>query len=212
MFLDNSSFKFIREAIAGNIEGIRNLFNEAESLNITHRVIDFQDGMGRCALFWSIQKSNIQAATFLIDLGVDVNPSTNDSKTPLIIAIQKGHSQLAEHLIERGADVNASTDDGNTPLIEASAGGHISIIKKLIKHGARIDDKDKDGRTSLIVSIRNYHPKVFQYLFEQGANTSIKDNDGKSAIDWIYGNMPKSQMNISDILSAGRLFLKCNNR
>ena len=141
-----------------------------------------------------------------------INAQDGTGQSALFLSIRKGNMDSAEFILKHGADVNLSTRDGKTPLIEASAGGHISIIKKLIKHGARIDDKDKDGRTSLIVSIRNYHPKVFQYLFEQGANTSIKDNDGKSAIDWIYGNMPKSQMNISDIFSAGKLFLKCNNR
>ena len=175
MFLDNSSFKFIREAIAGNIEGIKNLFNEAESLNITHRVIDFQDGMGRCALFWSIQKSNIQAATFLIDLGVDVNPSTNDSKTPLIIAIQKGHSQLAEHLIERGADVNVLTNDGYSPLIKASALGYISVVKKLIERGARLDASQKDGQTPYIAAVENGHPVVAEYLFSLQWNITLPE-------------------------------------
>ena len=138
-----------------------------------------------------------------------INFQDEIGQTPLFLS---SDIEATEFMIRHGADVNAETNDGRSPLIEASSRGYLSIIKKLIKHGARIDHKDKDGKTSLIVSIRNYHPKVFQYLFEQGANTSIKDNDGKSAIDWIYGNMPKSQMNISDILSAGRLFLKCNNR
>ena len=124
MFLDNSSFKFIREAITGNIEGISNLYNEAESLNITYKVIDFQDGMGRSALFWSIQTGNIQAAKLLIELGADVNQSTNNGNNPLIEASSGGHISVVKKLIERGARLDASQKDGKTPFIAAVENGH----------------------------------------------------------------------------------------
>ena len=93
--------------------------------------MDFQDGIGRSSLFWSIQKGNIPAAMFLIELGADINASTNDGNTPLMEASTRGYISVVKKLIERGARLDASQKDGRTPLVAAVKNGHLLVAEYL---------------------------------------------------------------------------------
>ena len=48
--------KFLREAINGSTESLRNLYHEAEVLNIKKEVINVQDLRGQSALHLAIKK------------------------------------------------------------------------------------------------------------------------------------------------------------
>jgi hypothetical protein len=68
--------------------------------------------------------------TFL-DAGANVNATTKDGGTPLMIAAGKGKDNIVRALLDKGADVNATTTEGESPLMLAEKGDHKEIIDML---------------------------------------------------------------------------------
>ena len=54
--LESLESKFLRESINGSTESLRNLYHEAEVLNIKKEVINVQDLRGQSALHLAIKK------------------------------------------------------------------------------------------------------------------------------------------------------------
>ncbi|KAJ5651247.1 uncharacterized protein N7484_004970 [Penicillium longicatenatum] len=65
--------------------------------------------------------------------GVDVNSTTDDSRTPILLSIEKGHKGIAEtFLAVPGIDINMPSSKGNSPLSTAISLGHKDIVKLLL--------------------------------------------------------------------------------
>ena len=72
---------------------------------------------GFTALHYAVRDGYAEAATLLLDAGIDINrPSAGDLSTPLLVATINGQYDLAMTLLSRGADPNRPSDDGVTPL------------------------------------------------------------------------------------------------
>jgi ankyrin repeat protein len=72
---------------------------------------------GMSALLHAARAGHLGAAVALLDGGAEIDQTSGDGSTPLVLALLNGQFDLAMMLIERGADVNLATDtDGITPL------------------------------------------------------------------------------------------------
>lgn len=81
-------------------------------------LVGFTGGM--TALLHAAREGNVDAAMALLDGGADINQTSADNTSPLLIATLNGQFDLALLLVERGADANvAASTDGATPLFAA---------------------------------------------------------------------------------------------
>ena len=81
------------------------------------RVYGTQQMGGLTALLVAARDGQRDAASALLDAGVDINQSSDtDHATSLILALINGHYDLAHYLLERGADPKLATSDGVAPL------------------------------------------------------------------------------------------------
>lgn len=72
---------------------------------------------GFTPLHYAARDGHADAATLLLDAGMDVNlPSEGDRSTPVVVAIINGQYDLALRFLERGADPTLANDDGVAPL------------------------------------------------------------------------------------------------
>lgn len=71
---------------------------------------------GFTALHFAAQQGDVESARILIEGGADVNASTAEDGSPLVVASASGHEKLAMFLLEKGADPNAKDGYGITPL------------------------------------------------------------------------------------------------
>jgi uncharacterized protein len=72
---------------------------------------------GFTALHYAARDGYADAATMLLDGGLNINaPTEGDRSTPLVVAIINGQYDLALTLLERGAKPNLANDDGVAPL------------------------------------------------------------------------------------------------
>jgi ankyrin repeat protein len=72
---------------------------------------------GFTALHYAARDGYADAATMLLDRGLDINlPTEGDRSTPMVVAVINGQYDLALAFLERGANPNLANDDGVTPL------------------------------------------------------------------------------------------------
>ena len=115
----------------------------------------------------------------LAQSGANLNKSTADGFTALMLAIGRGKPKLTAYLIERGADVNARNNIGQTPLMMAAGGGHTTIVKQLIAAGADIHINDDDKRNAIAWAIsREDFPEVVAMLGKAGGNYDAASDRG----------------------------------
>lgn len=106
---------------------------------------------GRTLLHEAASAGNIEASTWLIERGADVN-ATNDCKdrcpeagwTPLHNAQRFRPAEMVALLAARGASIDAPAADGRTPLHVAAATGTLLGVFHLCRHGA--DPSLRDAR------------------------------------------------------------------
>ena len=129
--------------MAGYPEELKRLYSRAKELKIANEVLNAEDEYGRSALLLSISIGNVNAAEYIIELGADVNASTD----------------------ERNGEFR-----GNTPLIEASGRGYVSIVMLLLKRGAQVDAIRKDGIHAAVLASQNGHLHVLKLLTSKNPN------------------------------------------
>ncbi|XP_066994986.2 uncharacterized protein [Anabrus simplex] len=114
----------------------------------------------------------------------NLNVSTNDGSTPLILAASKGHTDTIVALINLGADVNISRVDGASALHLAAENGHHHTVKYLIKYGANVNKGDNEGSSPLILAAKSGYTKIIFTLLQNGADANSIDNEGYSSLHW----------------------------
>ncbi len=94
---------------------------------------------------WSGQPAAVRGA--LASGRVDVNVTTRDADTPLMLASLAGHDNVIDILLEGGANPNLTNEAGETALILASKYGFNAVAADLIEAGADVNPQDASGRT-----------------------------------------------------------------
>lgn len=96
-------------------------------------------------MFLAAALAHLDVLRSLIENGADINASTADNCTPLMIAIEKGNINVATFLIEHGANVDLKDDRGDTALHYAvsryilhNCNDSLKFCSCLIKHGATV--------------------------------------------------------------------------
>lgn len=77
---------------------------------------------------------DLEAISFLIASGVDVNDPGNSGMTPLHYAVQQDQLHAAELLLKLGADPYYTDEAGETPLDWATDLKHIKLLDLMKSH------------------------------------------------------------------------------
>ncbi|TPP57257.1 putative IQ motif and ankyrin repeat domain-containing protein [Fasciola gigantica] len=95
-----------------------------EATRLRHRMqlIECQDPNNNSALSEACIGGSVQAVTFLVDEGADVNSKGQFGRTPLYRAAFGGHVEVVQVLLQHGADPRLCTDDGQRPIDVATEG------------------------------------------------------------------------------------------
>ena len=115
---------------------------------------------GRTPLMIASRYGQLDAMTFLIKHGANVNLQDKEGETALHYAVDGSDvsCEVLSCLIENGANFDAFSNRGCTPLMKAIHNQLIHVVTYLIEHGASIDLQDKNGNTALhhAVSVTNF--------------------------------------------------------
>lgn len=98
---------------------------------------------------------------------ININETTKDGATPLLLSVALGEHDIAKALIIHGADVNIADKEGLTPLHIACQEGFTDLAELLIKRGANIRVKTIKGNYPIMLAIANDHEELSKILFSK---------------------------------------------
>lgn len=136
-------------------------------------------------LLIAIGRNDVEAVSFLLSAGADVNKGDAYNARPLHHAVLR--PQIMQLLLAAGAEVDAVNGGGNTPLLTcagADVKGAVPAARLLIDAGADVNyNRNKSGRTALFwaAGCRTV-PELIQMLLEAGADPNLNGCDGFSAL------------------------------
>ena len=160
----------------------------------------------------------IDAFTFLIDKGADVNLPDYQGYTALHYAVKSKNFDALSCLVHNGADVNLFTSMyKHTPLMLACQSHNMDAINFLLNKGANVNLQDRNGKsalyfassdicywliqnladvnmcdnhncTPLMLASRNSDFKKVAMLIENGAKVDLQDVDGNTALHHAVNN------------------------
>ncbi|HEU0121552.1 MAG TPA: ankyrin repeat domain-containing protein [Bryobacteraceae bacterium] len=96
---------------------------------------------GLNALFFAIQKNDVESARLLLDAGIDVNSTAADGTTPLLAALYKWDAPKGTFVPGRGAPAAAGSSQRFAP--------NIALANLFLDRGAKVQLVDGAGYTPL---------------------------------------------------------------
>ena len=96
---------------------------------------------GLNALFFAIQKNDLESAKLLLNAGLDANAPTADGTTPLLAALYKWDPPKGTFIPGRGAPATAGSSQRFNP--------NLAMASLLLDHGASVKAIDGSGYTPL---------------------------------------------------------------
>jgi ankyrin len=154
---------------------------------------------GFTPLLFAARVGDIEAATFLLAAGADVNEATPNNLSALVVAAHSGNGAFASFLVDRGAAVNAD-GGGYTALHAAILRGDPALVKTLVAHGADVHatlrngtpsryyskdyafNEDLVGATPLWLAARFGEPDMIRTLAAAGADVNGAIADGTTPL------------------------------
>ena len=111
-------------------------YNAARSLIEAGVDVDYRDGFGNTALFYSALRSHVDVMRLLLANEADVGATNLEGSSPIIAAVLSGKLEPVQILLLSGASPGVSNDHGYTPLKAAEDRGLTDIATLLRAAGA----------------------------------------------------------------------------
>lgn len=118
----------------------------------------------------------------LLNLGADINTTSDEGVTPLMYAVDAGHIEAVHALLLNGADTDTLPQNGISALHAAVALNHASVAELLVEYGADIDLRDATGITPLMYAASYGFFEIVDMLLYYGANTELTDPQGNTVL------------------------------
>ena len=130
---------------------------------------DVEGGGKDPAVYLAARWGHAEAVESLARLGVDVNETTEEGTTPLMVAAKHGRTACVSALLQSGrAAVDAADDEGATALVWSAYYGHANCTKLLVEAGAdtnlRWPTGPLPGKTALEWAEQLGHGKVVEII------------------------------------------------
>ena len=166
---------FAKAAKFDNVSEVKYLLSKG----VTPNAVDIN---GNPMLFLAIKDNSVKVIDLLLnDKKIDVDLSTKNGETPLMMASIQGNLPLVETLVLKN---KAMVDHiGWTPLHYACAKGHLDVAQFLIANGAIVDAMSAGNTTPLMMAVQSGNEQLVKLLLDKGADLQIRNNNGLSAID-----------------------------
>ena len=124
----------------------------------------------------------VEVVSYLLDLGVGLEPESGDDFTPLVGASYQGHTDVMNVLIRAGADLHV---DDDAPLEWAAHFDQLGSVECLLTAGA--DPNSRLGRestalTAAVTDARTNRHKIINALLDAGADVNHGRMDGATAL------------------------------
>ncbi|KAL4860020.1 putative 4-hydroxy-4-methyl-2-oxoglutarate aldolase [Chlorella vulgaris] len=193
MLLDGPDPRIFSCAAAGDVAGLRKLFQEDPDHDT-----DVFDAQGRAPLHLAAAGGHLGAVNFLLQKGSFVDMQDWDGNSALHHAVREGHSALVTLLLRQKASLGArnftkseyasgSWSSAGRPLqplhqtplhLAAEAGDDDEMCEVLIAHGADVNAGSKDCASPLHQAANRGMLQLLRLLIARGADVNAADEQG----------------------------------
>ncbi|KAJ7381252.1 hypothetical protein OS493_001369 [Desmophyllum pertusum] len=145
-------------------------------------------GDGETLLTLAASRGDIQAVTFLLQKGVDVNAKNLSGDTALCCVLRRclmrpSAMEIVKLLVSFGADINAMNDRSKTPLQIAVEINFDNAAELLLELGCETKVKDINSNSPLHFSAQNKNGKLTKMLLQYGADATVQEYScGRTAL------------------------------
>jgi serine/threonine protein kinase len=145
------------------------------------------------------QKKNLLQA--LVAHNADVNATSNNSESPLILAIKKQDPELVRSLIKLKADPNSTDKEkpllwhilsrwetavplkqSGTAVDDDAINKIADIAQQLVTAGVDINQLNQDGDTPLHIAVKNQNQVLINLLIIHQAKSDVKNKNGQTPL------------------------------
>lgn len=123
--------------------------------DITHlfknhkKLVNLQNQKGDIALQIAALHSNLEQVRCLVEMGAQLDVTSPNLGSPLLIAARIGHLEIVKYLYAQGASLRLPDHLGSTPLHKAATYGHLKVAEFLVQHGADLYLEDHQKKMPL---------------------------------------------------------------
>jgi ankyrin repeat protein len=166
---------FVKAVKFDDVSTVKALIKQGISPNLI-------DENGSPMLVLAIKDHSYQVIDILLSSkGMDVDLSSKQGETPLMMASINGELPLVKTLILQN---KAQIDHiGWTPLHYACAKGHLEVSSFLLANGANVNATSLGGTTPLMMAVQSGNEYLVKLLLDKGADLQLRNAEGISAID-----------------------------
>ena len=161
----------------GKVEAIHVLVTAGADSNLTDNggfTVTHHAILGGC------DKETLQA---IIHHGLDVNATSKDNISPLMLACRQGNVDCVNVLLKAGADPNIQDTNGMTLIYYAVTGGcSKKTLQAIMDHGFDVNPMDKDNKSPLMIACLNGNVDAIHILVNAGADPNIQGTKGTTLI------------------------------
>ena len=165
-------------------DSLRQIYHE----NISKYDINDRNEFGRTALINCIMFSDLDACSFLIEEGANVNLVDKAGKSPLLYTITPRKLDKLNLVLDSGCKITQKDKEGYNCLLAAAKkctceneSSFIRIFHRLVFHGADLTYK-RCGKSALMYAVQNGCVGLFKFLMSRNVIYDDKDDDGMTAL------------------------------
>eukprot|EP00962_Isochrysis_galbana_P054348 scaffold25860_cov105-Isochrysis_galbana.AAC.1 len=154
-------------------------------------------------LLFAAEGGDVEAVAELLRDGADVNETSADGWTPLIVAAKEGHLATLDVLLSAGAHPDPRDDISHSALRGAAISGHMDACRRLLTAGALVNQTSGGGRTPLMGAAMHGHAETVALLCAHGADPSLRNDLGEDAAT--LAKLHSHHGCLAELARAGRL-------
>ena len=143
--------------------------------------VNMKDKNKETPLHKAAREDNIEAMSFLLEVGADINAVDGQGNTALRLAIYCSHPKAALKLIKGGAKLEVKYNKDQTPLHMAAGMGSEELVGALMEQG-NVNTTDKHGWTPLHIALQYRHAEIVEILLEAGAQAGFQTPVGRTPL------------------------------
>ena len=180
-------------------------------INANARTIEKEIPIAFTPLLFAVRSNALEAVGTLLEIGANVNDTTTDGTSALVIAVTNAHWDMASLLLDKGADPNADKQGWNAlhelartrspsvgqvpPPTPSGRISSIDLAKKIVAHGVNVNATmtqemrasyrtrlSKNGATAFLLAAKGVDVDLMRLLAASGADTKMPNKAGTTPL------------------------------
>ncbi|NLB85105.1 MAG: hypothetical protein GX794_03205 [Acholeplasmataceae bacterium] len=140
--------------------------NDIKTLLKAENLLEMKNIKGQTLLHFAIFGGSIEAASFLINQGIDVNATDHSGENALFDCARRSKLELAKLLILNNANPNIANRKDELPIHLAAHRGDEQMVKLLIEANSILNKKTLDDRLPIHYAILGGQLKIIPSLMK----------------------------------------------